>query len=62
MGDLIRYNNAHGGHVIVVVSKTDEALTFTDSGTTQKAYWGGQYFKWWLESQPGYALYTRYPE
>ncbi len=24
--------------------------------------WGEQYFKWWLEEQPGYARYTRYPE
>ena len=33
----------------------------TESGTNNKARWGGQYFRWWLEEQPGYTLYTRYP-
>ena len=61
-GDLVEYDNDLGGHVIVVVSKTSDTITFTDSGPTQKAYWGGQYPRWWLEQQPGLTLYTRYPE
>lgn len=60
-GDLVEYDNDLGGHVIVVVSKTSDTITFTDSGPTQKAYWGGQYPRWWLEEQPGLTLYTRYP-
>ena len=61
-GDLIRYDNASGGHVVVVLEKTDEYVKVTESGTNNKARWGGQYFRWWLEEQPGYALFTRYPE
>ena len=56
------YNNNSGGHVVVALEKTDEYITFTDSGTTQKVYWGGLYLRSWLEKQPGYSLYTRYPE
>ena len=59
-GDLVEYDNDLGGHVIVVVGKTADTITFTDSGPTQKAYWGGQYPRWWLEEQPGLTLYTRY--
>ena len=62
IGDLIEYDNDLGNHVVVVVGKTDEYLSFTDSGTTQKVYWGGQYFRWWLEGQAGCILYTRYPK
>ena len=58
-GDLIEYDNASGGHVIVVLDKTDEYVKVTESGTNNKARWGGQYFRWWLEEQPGYVLYTR---
>ncbi len=61
-GDLVRYDNSSNGHVVVVVKKTDEYIKVTESGLNNKVYWGGQYFKWWLEEQPGYALYTRYPE
>ena len=61
-GDLIEYSNEYGGHVIVVIKIDSEWVTFTDSGTTQKAYWGGQYPRWWLEQQSGLVLYTRYPE
>ena len=61
-GDLIRYDNATGGHVVVVLEKTDEYVKVTESGTNNKARWGGQYFRWWLEEQPGYACFTRYPE
>ena len=61
-GDLIRYDNATGGHVVVVLDKTDEYVKVTESGTANKVRWGGQYFRLWLEEQPGYALFTRYPE
>ena len=61
-GDLIEYDNAYGGHVIVVLDKTDEYVKVTESGINNKARWGGQYFRWWLEEQPGYASYTRYPQ
>ena len=61
-GDLIEYDNAYGGHVIVVLDKTDEYIKVTESGINNKARWGGQYFKWWLDEQPGYASYTRYPQ
>ena len=61
-GDLIRYDNSGNGHVVVVISKTDDYVKVTESGLNNHARWGGQYFKWWLEKQPGYALYTRYPE
>ena len=57
-GDLVQYD----GHVVVVLSKTDEYISVTESGSNNKVRWGGQYFKWWLEEQPGYALQTRYPE
>ena len=61
-GDLVRYDTERNGHVIVVIKTDPEWVTFTDSGTTQKVYWGGQYPRWWLEQQPGLTLYTRYPE
>ena len=61
-GDLIRYDNSSNGHVVVVVKKNDEYIKVTESGLNNKVRWGGQYFKWWLEEQPGYTLYTRYPE
>lgn len=60
-GDLVRYDTETSGHVVVVVSKTDEYIKTTESGTGNMVRWGGQYFKWWLESQTGYTLYTRYP-
>ena len=61
-GDLIRYDNSYGGHVIVVLDRTDEYVLITESGTNNKARWGGQYFRWWLEEQSGYACFTRYPQ
>ena len=61
-GDLLRYNNTSGGHVIVVLDRTDEYVVVTESGTNNKARWGGQYVRWWLEEQSGYALFTRYPK
>ena len=60
-GDLIRFNTDSGGHVVVVLDRTDEYIKVTESGTNNKARWGGQYFRWWLEEQPGYACFTRYP-
>lgn len=60
-GDLVEYDNDLGGHVVVVISKTDDALRITDSNTSQKVHWGGRYFRWWLEEQSGLTLYTRYP-
>ncbi len=62
IGDLVEYDTARSGHVVVVVDKTEDYIKVTESGTHNKALWGGQYFKWWLEQQPGYALRTRYPE
>ena len=41
-GDLIRYDNASGGHVVVVLEKTDEYIKVTESGTNNKARWGGE--------------------
>ena len=41
-GDLIRYNNTTGGHVVVVLDKTDEYIMVTESGTNNKARWGGE--------------------
>ena len=61
-GDLIRYDNTTGGHVVVVLEKTDEYILTTESGTNNKARWGGQYYRWWLEEQSGYACFTRYPQ
>lgn len=60
-GDLILYDNSSSGHVVVVVSKTDEYIKVTEIGLNNRVRWGGQYFKWWLEEQSGYTLYTRYP-
>lgn len=60
-GDLVAYDNAYGGHVVVVLDKTGEYILTTESGLNNKARWGGQYFKWWLEQQSGLTLYTRYP-
>ena len=41
-GDLIRYDNTTGGHVVVVLEKTDEYVKVTESGTNNKARWGGE--------------------
>ena len=61
-GDLIEYDNEYGGHVVVVLEKTDEYIKVTESGLRNEALWGGQYFKWWLEQRAGYGCYTRYPQ
>ena len=60
-GDLVEYKNPDSYHVVVVMKKNDEYIGVTESGNHNKALWGGQYFKWWLEEQPQYVLYTRYP-
>lgn len=62
VGDLVQFRNTPGGHVAVVLEKTDEYIKVTESGSNNKVRWGGQYFKWWLEEQPGYAIQTRYPK
>ena len=60
-GDLIRYDTESSGHVVVVLERADEYIKVTESGLNNHARWGGQYFRWWLEGQQGYTLYTRYP-
>ena len=62
VGDVIDYRNEISGHAIVVLEKTGEYVKVTESGGNNKALWGGQYPRWWLEQQPGYTLNTRYPE
>lgn len=62
VGDVLDYRNDYSGHAIVVIEKTDEYVKVTESGGNNKALWGGQYPRWWLESQPGYTLNTRYPQ
>ena len=61
-GDLVEYRNSESYHVVVVVSKTDSFIRVIESGKNNKALWGGQYFQWWLEEQPHYISYTRYPQ
>lgn len=61
-GDLIEYTSETTNHVVVVVRKTDECIFVTESGLNNKTRWGGQYFRWWLEEQPEYILFTRYPQ
>ena len=61
-GDLVEFDTETSGHVVVVIEKTDEYIKVTESGTNNKTRWGGKYFHWWLEEQPGYTLYTRYPQ
>ena len=61
-GDLIEIRNSEINHGVIVLSRTEEYILVTESDTSQKALWGGQYFRWWLEKQPTYVLYTRYPD
>ena len=61
-GDLVEYRNGTTHHVVVVLDRTDEYISTTESGTNNKARWGGQYPQWWLEGQSTYILYTRYPQ
>lgn len=61
-GDVVEYKNEKSYHAVVVVRKTDEYIVVTESSTNNKTSWGGQYFRWWLEEQPHYICYTRYPQ
>ncbi len=61
-GDLVEYKNSESYHVVVVLDKTDEYIKVTESGLNNHTRWGGQYFRWWLEEQPRYISYTRYPQ
>jgi len=62
VGDVLDYRNSTSGHAIVVLRKTDEYVSVTESGMNNKVRWGGQYPRWWLEEQPGLTLNTRYPD
>lgn len=61
-GDIVEYKNEKSYHAVVVVRKTAEYIVVTESGMNNHAVWGGQYFRWWLEQQPHYICYTRYPQ
>ena len=61
-GDLVEYDDTISRHVVVVVSKKDGYIMVTESGTDRQVLWSGQYFRWWLEEQPHYISYTRYPQ
>ena len=61
-GDVVEYKNEKSYHAVVVVRKTAEYIVVTESGMNNRAVWGGQYFRWWLEQQPHYICYTRYPQ
>lgn len=61
VGDLIQYSHDTGSHALIVTEKTDETLSYTDSGLSSKVYWGSQVPRWWMEQRPGLILYTRYP-
>ena len=45
-GDLVEYKNSGAYHVVVVIKRTDEYISVTESGTNNKVLWGGQYFRW----------------
>ena len=61
-GDVVEYKNEKSYHAVVVVRKTAEYIVVAESSTNNRTVWGGQYFRWWPEQQPGYCLNTRYPE
>ena len=60
-GDLVEIRGGGLNHGVIVLKRTEECIEVTESGLNQKVMWGGQYFRWWLEDQPTYVLYTRYP-
>lgn len=60
-GDLVEMRGGGLNHGVIVLKRTEECIEVTESGLNQKVMWGGQYFRWWLEDQPTYVLYTRYP-
>ena len=61
-GDVVEYKNEKSYHAVVVIRKNAEYIVVTESSTNNKTCWGGQYFRWWLEQQPHYICYTRYPQ
>ena len=61
-GDVVEYKNEKSYHAVVVIRKNAEYIVVTESSTNNKTSWGGQYFRWWLEEQPHYISYTRYPQ
>ena len=61
-GDVVEYKNEESYHAVVVIRKNAEYIVVTESSTNNKTCWGGQYFRWWLEEQPHYISYTRYPQ
>ena len=61
-GDIVEYRTENEYHAVIVINKTDDYFKVTESSVNNMVRWGGQYFKWWLEEQPHYLLYTRYPE
>lgn len=61
-GDVIVYKNSGSGHAIVVLDKTDEFVTVTESSTDNKVVWSAKYPRWWLEEQQEYSIRTRYPQ
>ena len=61
-GDIVEYKNEESYHAVVVIRKNAEYIVVTESSTNNKTCWGGQYFRWWLEEQPHYISYTRYPQ
>ena len=61
-GDVVEYKNEESYHAVVVIRKNAEYIVVTESSTNNKTCWGGQYFRWWLEEQPHYIFYTRYPQ
>ena len=61
-GDVVEYKNENSYHAVVVVRKTAEYIVVTESSTNNRAVWGGQYFRWWLEQQPHDISYARYPQ
>ena len=60
-GDLVEMRGGGLNHGVIVLERTEDYILTTESGTNQNVYWGAQYFRWWLEDQPTYVLYTRYP-
>jgi len=61
-GDVVEYKNDKSYHAVVVIRKNAEYIVVTESSDDNETSWGGQYFRWWLEEQPRYVLFTRYPE
>ena len=41
-GDLVEYKNSAAYHVVVVIKRSDEYISVTESGANNKALWGGE--------------------